>query len=98
MLLAVSVPPEPGAPLYWRREFDGRADQVRHVRVFAAQLLAGFPSLDDVLLVLDELAVNAVRHTRSGRAGAAHRGGAERDVVVDGERAGTHRPRDLSGA
>ncbi|GAA2137519.1 ATP-binding protein [Actinomadura napierensis] len=69
MLLAVSVPVEPEAPMYWRREFRGRTDQVRYVRAFAAHLLADFPGLDDVLLVLDELAVNAVRHTRSGRAG-----------------------------
>ncbi|WP_153533483.1 ATP-binding protein [Actinomadura macrotermitis] len=69
MLLAESVPAESAASMYWRRVFHGKADQVRLVRAFAAHLLAGFPSLDDVLLVLDELAVNAVRHTRSGRDG-----------------------------
>lgn len=66
MLLAVSVPAKPNTSMYWRREFHGKADQVRLVRAFAAHLLADFPGLDDVLLVLDELAVNAVRHTRSG--------------------------------
>lgn len=69
MLLAVSVPAEPGASMYWRREFHGKPDQVRLVRAFAAHLLAEFPGLDDVLLVLDELAVNAVRHSRSGHTG-----------------------------
>ncbi|MWA07306.1 ATP-binding protein [Actinomadura sp. LD22] len=69
MLLAVSVPAKPEASMYWRREFHGKTDQIRLVRAFAAHLLAGFPSLDDILLVLDELAVNAVRHTRSGNEG-----------------------------
>lgn len=66
MLLAVPTLAEADAPMFWRRTFPGRTDQVRVVRVFAAHLLAGFPALDDVLLVLDELAVNALRHTRSG--------------------------------
>jgi anti-sigma regulatory factor (Ser/Thr protein kinase) len=69
MLLAVSVPAEPEASMYWRREFHGKPDQIRLVRAFAAHLLPDFPGLDDVLLVLDELAVNAVRHTLSGRDG-----------------------------
>ncbi|MFC5753637.1 ATP-binding protein [Actinomadura rugatobispora] len=69
MLLTVPVSADSEAPLYWRREFRGRPDQVRVVRAFAAHLLDGFPALDDVLLVLDELVVNALRHTRSGRDG-----------------------------
>ncbi|TDC79248.1 ATP-binding protein [Actinomadura sp. 7K507] len=69
MLLAVSVPAKPEVSMYWQREFRGKADQIRLVRAFAAHLLADFPGLDDVLLVLDELAVNAVRHTRSGADG-----------------------------
>ncbi|MEO3825018.1 ATP-binding protein [Actinomadura sp. B10D3] len=69
MLLAVPIPAEHESPMYWRREFQGRPDQVRLVRAFAAHLLADFPALDDVLLVLDELAVNAIRHTRSGEDG-----------------------------
>ncbi|WP_084264932.1 ATP-binding protein [Actinomadura macra] len=68
MLLAVA-PAEPALSMYWRREFQGRPDQIRLVRAFAGHLLVDFPSLDDVLLVLDELAVNAIRHTRSGQAG-----------------------------
>jgi anti-sigma regulatory factor (Ser/Thr protein kinase) len=69
MLLAVGVPPAHEAPMYWRREFRGKPEQIRFVRAFAAHLLADFPALDDVLLVLDELAVNAVQHTRSGQDG-----------------------------
>ena len=64
MLLTITAPRE--TPMFWRREFRGRIDQVRFVRAFAAHLLADFPALDDVLLVLDELAVNAIHHTRSG--------------------------------
>ncbi|TDC80974.1 ATP-binding protein [Actinomadura sp. 7K507] len=66
MLLAVSAPAQHETPMYWRREFRGKAEQVRFVRAFAAHLLADFPALDDVLLVLDELSVNAIQHTRSG--------------------------------
>ncbi|NKZ05967.1 ATP-binding protein [Actinomadura latina] len=69
MLLAVTVPAAHEAPMYWRREFWGRPEQVRFVRAFAAHLLADFPALDDVLLVLDELAVNAIQHARSGEDG-----------------------------
>jgi serine/threonine-protein kinase RsbW len=66
MLLALPVPVGADESLYWRRCFRGELDQVRVVRAFAAHLLDGCPVLDDVLLVLDELAVNALRHTRSG--------------------------------
>ena len=69
MLVALPVQAEPRAPMYWRRRFLGETDQARVVRAFAAHLLAGFPALDDVLLVLNELVVNALRHTRSGEDG-----------------------------
>ncbi|MFA1544668.1 ATP-binding protein [Actinomadura chokoriensis] len=69
MLLAVTAPATHEAPMHWRREFRGRPEQIRFVRAFAAHLLADFPALDDVLLVLDELAVNAIQHTRSGEDG-----------------------------
>jgi anti-sigma regulatory factor (Ser/Thr protein kinase) len=69
MLLAPSVQAEPQVPMYWRRRFRGETDQARVVRAFAGQLLAGFPALDDVLLVLNELVVNSLRHTRSGEDG-----------------------------
>jgi serine/threonine-protein kinase RsbW len=68
MLLAVPTLTTDEA-MYWRRDFPGRTDNVRAVRAFAAHLLTGLPVLDDVLLVLDELAVNAIRHTRSGEDG-----------------------------
>lgn len=91
MLLAVSVPAKPNTSMYWRRDFHGKADQVRLVRAFAAHLLADFPGLDDVLLVLDELAVNAVRHTRSGDDGG--RFTVEISMDVAGVHRLRHRPR-----
>jgi serine/threonine-protein kinase RsbW len=69
MLVALPVQVETQVPMYWRRRFPGENDQARVVRAFAGHLLAGFPGLDDVLLVLNELVVNAVRHTRSGADG-----------------------------
>ncbi|MFC5181183.1 ATP-binding protein [Actinomadura harenae] len=69
MLLTTPMSATPAAPMFWRRVFPGDPVQAKAVRVFAAQLLYGSPLLDDILLVLDELAVNAVRHTRSGDAG-----------------------------
>jgi anti-sigma regulatory factor (Ser/Thr protein kinase) len=81
MLLAIPVPAEAGASMYWRRRFKGAADQVWGVRAFAAHLLADFEALDDVLLVLDELAVNALRHTRSGRPGGHFTVEIRRDVA-----------------
>ncbi|WP_433334529.1 ATP-binding protein [Spirillospora sp. CA-294931] len=69
MLLAVPEYADLEPQMYWRRDFPGTADQARAVRVFAATLFAACPVLDDVLLVLDELVVNALRHTRSGLEG-----------------------------
>ncbi|MEU6403778.1 ATP-binding protein [Streptomyces sp. NPDC046985] len=52
----------------WSRTFPGHAWQVAEARHFVAGLLEGeHPGLvDDVVLVVGELAANAVRHTRSG--------------------------------
>jgi serine/threonine-protein kinase RsbW len=78
---------EPVTPMYWRRAFSGEPVQAGAARAFVAHLLAGYPSLDDVLLALDELAVNAIRHTGSGRPGgtfivAVHRDAAGVTVSV----------------
>lgn len=81
MLLAIPVPADTNSMMFWRREFPGTTDQVRVVRSFAAHLLAGFPALDDVLLVLDELAVNALRHTRSGQDGGHFTVDIQKDVA-----------------
>ena len=103
MLVAVCVPEAHETPMYWRREFQGRPEQVRLVRAFAAHLLAGFPALDDVLLVLDELAVNAIQHTRSGRDGGRFTVDVSMDVagvivyVTDQGGPGEPRLRSLAG-
>lgn len=64
--------PAPAAPsLHWWRVFPGANAQARAVRRFVACLLDGRPCLDEVLLAVDELVVNALRHTKSGQAGGA---------------------------
>jgi serine/threonine-protein kinase RsbW len=60
------VPAEPGEVVAadW---FPGEAGSVGQARDFVRGLLAGAcPVLDDVLLMVSELASNAVRHTASG--------------------------------
>lgn len=51
------------------RTFPARADQVREVRAFFARVLAGWPKIDDALLIFCELATNAVLHSASARPG-----------------------------
>jgi serine/threonine-protein kinase RsbW len=50
--------------------FPGNPESVRAARRFVATETAGHPCLDDALLVISELATNAVRHTRSGQGGS----------------------------
>jgi anti-sigma regulatory factor (Ser/Thr protein kinase) len=50
--------------------FPGTTEAVGHARRFVAGVLGGdCPGLDDVLLMVSELATNAVRHTASGAPG-----------------------------
>jgi len=49
--------------------YPGRAEFVRAVRADLRLLLAGCPVADDVIHCASELAANAVRHSRSRRAG-----------------------------
>ncbi|MFD3731459.1 ATP-binding protein [Streptomyces sp. NPDC058632] len=55
----------------WCRKFPGLPRQVAEARDFVAALLGdeGSAPVDDALLIVSELATNAVRHTRSGRYG-----------------------------
>ena len=46
--------------------FPGRADQVGRARRQVARYLASCPAADDALIVLTELATNAILHSRSG--------------------------------
>lgn len=59
----------PASALRWRRAFPGEPVQARAARRFTAMLLDGCPLLDEVLLAVDELVVNALRHTKSGQPG-----------------------------
>ncbi|MDC2961456.1 MULTISPECIES: ATP-binding protein [Streptomyces] len=53
----------------WCRAFPGVADEVAHARHFVAALLDGYDPVDDAVLIVSELATNAVRHSLSGAAG-----------------------------
>lgn len=59
------------AALCWRRTFAGDATQALTARRFVSCLLADPPCLDDVVLAVDELVVNALRHTKSGQDGGS---------------------------
>lgn len=50
----------------WRRTFPGEPRQLGELRRWIASLLPPQPPRDDVIAVADELASNAIRHTRSG--------------------------------
>ncbi|UXY21937.1 ATP-binding protein [Streptomyces cynarae] len=53
----------------WCRAFPGVAEQVANARHFVAALLDGHGPVDDAVLVVSELAANAVRHSLSGKVG-----------------------------
>jgi anti-sigma regulatory factor (Ser/Thr protein kinase) len=53
----------------WCRAFPGLAEEVTHARHFVASLLAERGPVDDAVLIVSELATNAVRHSVSGSAG-----------------------------
>jgi serine/threonine-protein kinase RsbW len=53
----------------WRRTFQGEPQQLGELRRWIASLLPPRPPRDDVISVADELASNAIRHTRSGQGG-----------------------------
>lgn len=53
----------------WRRRFPGEPQQLGELRRWIASLLPPLPPRDDATSVADELASNAIRHTRSGQGG-----------------------------
>jgi hypothetical protein len=57
------------APGTYARAYEGRPDQIQHVRAFLAGVLDGCPVVDSAVLIGDELATNAVRHSNSGKPG-----------------------------
>lgn len=66
MSYSILLPPNPvpADAQRWRRTFPGDLDQACAARRFTGALLAGCPDLDEVLLAVDELVVNALRHVR----------------------------------
>lgn len=72
-----------------RRVFPGTPDKVSEARHLLALLLDGCPQVDEIVLVADELICNAIRHTRSGKAGGVYildvrrRGDAVEIAVID---------------
>ena len=52
-----------------RRAFPGRADQIANARDFTRRVLASCPMLDEAMLLVGELATNAVVHTATGSGG-----------------------------
>jgi serine/threonine-protein kinase RsbW len=51
--------------LCYASTYPGRADQVHHVRRALAKHLAGCPAADDAILIVSELAANAIVHSAS---------------------------------
>jgi len=64
-----AVPAVP--PISWERAYPGTPDQSRHLRAALGPLLAGFPAADEVILLVHELAANAILHSRSGAPGGS---------------------------
>jgi serine/threonine-protein kinase RsbW len=53
-----------------RRVFSGSPDQIRYARDFVSRMLIACPAAQDAILLVSELATNAVMHTNSGKDGA----------------------------
>lgn len=49
----------------YQRTFGGRADQLSQVRRDIADYLGGCPATQDMVLIADEMAANAILHTHS---------------------------------
>ena len=56
---------EPAAVTRYTGTYPGRADQVHHLRRAVARHLAGCPVADDAVLIVSELASNAILHSAS---------------------------------
>lgn len=84
-----------------RWELPGKPDQVRRARRLLASALGDWPRAGDAVLVLSELAANAVRHSRSGEPGGTFTIRAEiapgsRVLLEVRDQGGPWRPRDGS--
>jgi len=52
-----------------RRAFPGRADQIARARDFTRRAIEPCPVLDEAVLLVSELATNALEHTATGNGG-----------------------------
>jgi hypothetical protein len=52
---------------WWEQAFPGTADQAKLVRTAVGEILAECPMANDVVLLMSELAANAIRHSGSSR-------------------------------
>jgi len=54
------------------RAFPGRPDQIAHARDFTRRVLGPCPVLDEAVLLVSELATNAIEHTATADEGSFH--------------------------
>ena len=54
------------------RAFPGRPDQIAHARDFTRRVLEPCPVLDEAVLLVSELATNAIEHTATAEEGSFH--------------------------
>jgi anti-sigma regulatory factor (Ser/Thr protein kinase) len=59
----------PGPPRTCSQTYPGRPDQVREARAFVAAAVRGCPAADEVVLMADEIAANAVLYSHSNEPG-----------------------------
>ncbi len=69
MQQTATAPPPAGPARTWEATYPGTTDQVRHVRAALRPLLRDCPAADDVILLVDEMAANAILHSHSGTPG-----------------------------
>lgn len=69
-LITLPTVPLPAGPA-WEQAFPGTASQPRQVRAALRPVLRGCPAADDVVLVVSELAANAIAHSDSGQPGGS---------------------------
>ena len=75
----------------WEAVYPGTADQLGRVRTELRPLLRDCPMADDIILLISELAANAITHSDSGQPGGTftvrvshHPGGHVRAEIQDG--------------
>jgi hypothetical protein len=57
------------APATYTRTYDGHVGELRHVRLFLAGILDGWPVADDAILLGNELASNAIQYSAARKPG-----------------------------